>query len=265
MEHLLKSGVLPKTGVGLDLGCGDGRLTKIIMEKADVLWQLIGLDADPEEISIAKETGIYEKLHISDAAQIDEPDNSFDFVFSNSVLEHIFDLKPVLAELNRVLKPGGKFIFTVPSSAFPNLLGGPGFFGWLATGETDRSKYLHALDARVAHLRYWDEHSWRPIFQQLGMTLVHASYYLSRAELRRWEFLSNVTAGLLVRLSGGDKAPIKIQRTLKIRREQHSLWLRMFAYSLGIITTIGLRSEKSNRTDEILKKACFLGVAQKIT
>ncbi len=261
--HILKSGVLPKIGYGLDLGCGDGRITKIIMEMSESRWQLIGLDADPKEISLAKEVGIYEKLYVSDANHIEELDNSLDFVFSNSVLEHISNLKPVLAEVSRTLKPNGQFIFTVPSSAFPHLLGGPRLLGGFATGAWNRLRYLRALDERVAHLRYWDEHDWRRILEPCGLTLTHASYYLTRQELQRWELLSNATAGLLVRFSAGEKAPINIQRRLKIRLTRPPSWLVMIACLVGFLATIGIGDDKEIDVSNRKEKACLLGCATK--
>ena len=41
-------------------------------------------------------------------------DNTFDSIFTSEVFEHIFNLKEILNELKRVLKPGGKILITVP-------------------------------------------------------------------------------------------------------------------------------------------------------
>ena len=48
-------------------------------------------------------------------------DGSFDFVFATDIIEHIEDDDRALAELRRVLKPGGHCLITVP--AFPSLWG----------------------------------------------------------------------------------------------------------------------------------------------
>ncbi|MBK8496718.1 MAG: methyltransferase domain-containing protein [Chitinophagaceae bacterium] len=40
--------------------------------------------------------------------------DQFDAVFSSEVFEHIFNLEEILPEINRVLKPGGKLLFTCP-------------------------------------------------------------------------------------------------------------------------------------------------------
>jgi len=42
------------------------------------------------------------------------PENHFDGVFASEVVEHVFNLEEILSEIKRVLKPGGKFLFTCP-------------------------------------------------------------------------------------------------------------------------------------------------------
>lgn len=49
-------------------------------------------------------------------------DDTFDSIFSNEVLEHVPDLRGILLELHRVLKPGGKVLFTVPFVCFEHEL-----------------------------------------------------------------------------------------------------------------------------------------------
>ena len=49
-----------------------------------------------------------------DLDHIDQPDNSWDVVFCNHVLEHVKEYKKALEELRRILKPGGKLICSFP-------------------------------------------------------------------------------------------------------------------------------------------------------
>ena len=83
---------------------------------------------------LASKLGLYSALHLAQGDAIPEPDASFDFVFSNSVLEHIPNLHAVLDEIARVVRPGGRVVATVPTSAVHRLLRGPGLLGRLATG-----------------------------------------------------------------------------------------------------------------------------------
>src|SRR5262245_6219946 len=126
IELPVLASALPRTGRGLDVGCGDGVLTRILSELADADWRLTGIDPDPAEIDLAKATGFFESLHETGADRTAEPDASFDFAFANSVLEHIPDLPPCLAEIARVLKSGGAFYATVPSPGLHTFMRGPG-------------------------------------------------------------------------------------------------------------------------------------------
>lgn len=197
-------------GRGLDLGCGDGHLTKIILDRAGSR-SLVGVDIDPQETATATKYETYDRIHTTTADRIPEPDSHFDFVFSNSVLEHIDNVQAVLAEVARVLRTGGLFLFTVPSANFHELLRGPVLpFG-------DRSRYLRDLDDRLAHLRYWSESQWEKELGMAGLTIQQSSYYLNARQLRRWETVSRFTAGILYSLVGKKKSPIQIQRSLGLR------------------------------------------------
>jgi SAM-dependent methyltransferase len=200
------------SGLGLDLGCGDGKLMRILLGVAHGSRRLVGVDIDPRETRDAVACGLYQRVHTVPADRIPEPSASFDFVFSNSVLEHIDALEPVLAEVARLLRPGGVFLFTVPAAGFHDCLAGP-LFPW-----SERQRYLDGVDRRCAHRRYWSEGEWRKALAPHGMDVRRAVPYLGAAEVRRWETLSRYTAGVLYTLAGGRMQPIEIQRALRVRR-----------------------------------------------
>src|SRR6185503_13032670 len=89
-------------GLGLDLGCGDGILTDILFKRVGKVPRLVGVDIDPLETEAAAAYPFYERIHTCPAQAIPEPDDSFDYVVSNSVLEHIPDLESVIGEVARV-------------------------------------------------------------------------------------------------------------------------------------------------------------------
>jgi len=98
----------------LDVGCGDGLFASILF--ADEIDT--GIDLDPSEIQCARKTGAYQELICCPGSQIPKESGTYQTAFSNSVLEHIPDLSPVLREVHRLLKPGGNFFFTVPTDEF---------------------------------------------------------------------------------------------------------------------------------------------------
>lgn len=112
-------------GTMLDLGCGEGRHIFGVMEKFPDL-KCIGLDPHIESLDKASE-GLKFLESISNtktnflsgsAYSLPFSDDSFDLVVCSEVLEHLHDYKDAIKEINRVLKPGGQFLASVPAE-FP--------------------------------------------------------------------------------------------------------------------------------------------------
>lgn len=235
------------TGLGLDLGCGDGILTDILFDRIGCKPNLVGIDPDPEEIDAARSYDFYERLHMVGGDAIPETDGTFDYVLSNSVLEHIPDLEPVIAEVSRVLKPGGTFYFTVPGPGFHENLHGS------LLGQA-REDYLDELDRRLAHFHYLSQTDWQQMCARNGLRLSGAQGYIDGSEIKRWETLSRFTGGLLHTLSGGRMRPIEIQRNLKLRDFQNKKQLpRALASVIASLISSGLA--KSGESDV---PACLL-------
>jgi SAM-dependent methyltransferase len=199
------------TGLGLDLGCGDGLLTGVLFEQTGPR-RIVGIDPDPAEVSAARGLGLYQSLHVASGSALPLADGSCDWVFSNSVLEHVDDIPGIFKEVARVLRPGGHFLFTVPGDQFRSCLGGP-----LLPG-ANREQYLDDLDARVAHRRYWNQSEWQSNLREVGLEMTSVSRYMTGPELRRWEMLTRLTAGVLYGLFRRSRQPIDIQRSLGLRR-----------------------------------------------
>jgi SAM-dependent methyltransferase len=224
-------------GLGLDLGCGDGILTEILLRYSGER-RLIGLDIDPDETTAARRYPFYERVHTCTAHAIPEPDASVDFVISNSVLEHIPDLEGVIAEVGRVLKPGGEFFFTVPCPRFRENLAGSLF------GRSVREDYLRDLDKRLVHLNYLSAEDWAALCGRHGLAVERCDGYFDAGETRRWETLSRMTGGLLHALTGGRSRPIEIQRSLGLRALQNRAQLpRPLAGALAGLVSAGVAPE----------------------
>src|SRR4029077_4202352 len=95
----------PKPGERiLDLGCGDGVLTKKL---ADLGCEVVAVDSSVPQIEAARKLG----LNASAISGEDLPYNEeFDAVFSNAVLHWIRRADVMLAGVYRSLKPGGRFV-----------------------------------------------------------------------------------------------------------------------------------------------------------
>lgn len=88
----------------LEVGCGTG---KTLSEVGGV-----GVDISEEAISFCRLHGV--EVTKGSATAIPHPDESFDVVLALDVLEHVEDDEKALAEMRRVLKPGGRLITFVP-------------------------------------------------------------------------------------------------------------------------------------------------------
>ena len=89
----------------LDFGCGSKPYKSYF--KVD---EYIGLDTDNSGHSHKNEN--IDILY--DGKKIPFDDNSFDYIFSSEVLEHVFTIDEIMHELNRVLKNNGKMLITLP-------------------------------------------------------------------------------------------------------------------------------------------------------
>jgi trans-aconitate methyltransferase len=97
----------PKPGERiLDLGCGPGHLTHKIAERGACV---VGLDASPEMIGLARQNYPHLKFVLADAAQM-QFNGEFDAVFSNAALHWMLDANGVAQAISRALQPGGRFV-----------------------------------------------------------------------------------------------------------------------------------------------------------
>ena len=103
-----------------DLGSGDGHFASVTFNRK----LSVGLDPWKAPMKEARARDAYHLLVLGEGAQIPFADDSFGSANSTSVLEHIPEVTPVLAEVRRILKPDGKFVFCVPNHRFPEMLWG---------------------------------------------------------------------------------------------------------------------------------------------
>lgn len=95
----------------LDIGCGFGEFAGVFFNSQIE----VGVDIDYRDIAKATSSGKYKKTIIADARNMPFANNTFNTIISISTLEHIQNNLQVFKEAYRVLKPGGKFYYTVPT------------------------------------------------------------------------------------------------------------------------------------------------------
>src|SRR5207249_4570041 len=126
-----------------------------------------------------------------------------------------------------------------PGPDFHACLRGPLLLG------RSRADYVEHVDARLAHRRYWTREQWESELAHHGMHVVTTSPYLTMAQVRRWESMSRITAGVLYGLAGRRSRPIEIQRRLGMRRAGQRMPL-VFARALATVLSAGLNGRSRN-------------------
>ncbi|MGC9522254.1 MAG: methyltransferase domain-containing protein [Anaerolineae bacterium] len=176
----------------LDLGCGDGLIAEVLFAGEPPIE--VGLDPWLDQLRKAPATGSYSSVHQATGDAMPYPDETFGTVLSNSVLEHIPDLAPVIREAARVLRPEGRLIFTVPSDAFRRLL--DGYRERMAAKDPQGAEaYAAQVDAWLDHHRYPTPEAWRSKLERAGIKLTRAVYYVSAEAMRLWD-RGNTTYGV---------------------------------------------------------------------
>jgi SAM-dependent methyltransferase len=104
----------------LDVGCGHGALIHFARELG--YKNLYGIDKSPEQVAAARRLGI-EGVQIGDLRQTlaNRAGSSLDAIVAYDVIEHFTreELLPIVDDVRRVLKPGGRWIIHVPNGESP--------------------------------------------------------------------------------------------------------------------------------------------------
>ncbi len=98
----------------LDFGCGTGAF----LEHLERFGTVRAVDADPSAVAFCHARGRSEVQLAPPGAPLPFPDGAFDAVTTLDVIEHIDDDVAALAELRRVLRPGGRLLVAVPAFTF---------------------------------------------------------------------------------------------------------------------------------------------------
>jgi SAM-dependent methyltransferase len=97
----------------LDVGCGTGRLARWIADRVGPTGAVIGIDPLEHRINIARSHTSAARFEVGQAEDLGAfEDGGFDAVCLSSVLHWIADKARALAEIHRVLRPGGRVAMT---------------------------------------------------------------------------------------------------------------------------------------------------------
>ena len=128
----------------LEIGCGRGFLTRQIQRIAPATT---GIDLNPQAIANA----VANDLRNMDARALGFPDATFDKIYSFHAIEHIPGLGRAFAEMDRVLKPGGRVLLVYPAEPIRGLYVIP--TALLIFGNPLRARDLHVHKLSPRRLR----------------------------------------------------------------------------------------------------------------
>ena len=120
--ELLRTADLQSGERVIDVACGTGVITRAAAEQVGSTGTVTGVDVAPDMIDVAKATaagGAPIAWHVADAASLPLPDASCDVALCQMGLMFMEDRPGAVAELHRVLAPGGRVIINTPGRIQP--------------------------------------------------------------------------------------------------------------------------------------------------
>jgi SAM-dependent methyltransferase len=143
---------LPPVESALDLGCGDGRLSRELRASHLTLADVSGVALERARRALPDA----ELVQLEPDAPLPLEDSSFELVLSAETLEHVRDVQLLLSETRRVLRPGGMLALTTPAHGRRTALAA------LFSG------FEHRFDPLSPHIRFFTARSLRTLLSDLG-------------------------------------------------------------------------------------------------
>lgn len=128
----------------LEIGCGRGWLTQRVQELCPLTF---GVDVNPKSIA----HGVAPRLAVMDAVDLNFENEQFDKLYSFHAIEHIVEADVAVAEMYRVLVPGGRALLVYPAEPIRGLYAMPG--AWLGFGSPFLARRLHVHKFTPARIR----------------------------------------------------------------------------------------------------------------
>ncbi len=137
----------------LDVGCGKGRFARVFrqQEPACELW---GLDISETMLSFVPE-GI--PTRAGSMTELPFDDDFFDGAYATESLEHAVEIAQAVAEICRVVKPGGRIAIIDKNAREWGKLETPDWEKWFTRRELERLLGRHCREVSSRPISYWED------------------------------------------------------------------------------------------------------------
>jgi ubiquinone/menaquinone biosynthesis C-methylase UbiE len=137
----------------LDVGCGKGRFARIFQERYPdaEMW---GLDISEEMLKHVP-TGIQTRAGSMTALPFE--DGWFDAAYATESLEHAVEIDVAVAEICRVVKPGGRIAIIDKNAEHFGKLKTPEWERWFDRKELERLLRRNCREVRSQYISYWED------------------------------------------------------------------------------------------------------------
>lgn len=157
----------------VDIACGQGRYSPVIKE-AFPACQIVGIDISPVAIGLAMKHSPENRFTAAACEALPLADNTVDMIFSIETLEHVLDVRATIREWGRVLKPGGRVLFTTPCANKLSLEWLMMYFtGGLQPTEDGIGRFHRD---EPAHLRRLTSRHVKEFFAEAGLRVIYSRF-----------------------------------------------------------------------------------------
>jgi len=164
----------------LDIGCGDGTFGYFAKNKYKEIY---GIDLSENALKIAEKRGIITtKINFNDE-RLPFEDDYFDAVSCLDVIEHIFEPRDLIKEINRVLKTGGELVISTPNIRYLRHL-----FSLIVKGKFPKTSGDIKYHWDGGHLHYFTFKDVEELLKEYGFKIIKKEGVFGRNIFK--EFLS---------------------------------------------------------------------------
>jgi ubiquinone/menaquinone biosynthesis C-methylase UbiE len=137
----------------LDVGCGKGRFARVFLEQ-EPKAELWGLDISEEMLRFAPE-GM--QTRAGSMTELPFENDYFDAAYATESLEHAVEIDKAVAEICRVVKPGGRIAVIDKNAEHWGRLKTPEWERWFTRKELERLLARHCSQVSSRLISYWED------------------------------------------------------------------------------------------------------------